>query len=95
MGKIIEQGVAEIVLRIIYFFIGFLGLPLSPLALAAVTRGGIILFPFHWYFHPLFWLIALIVGILSALFGPRIYQKETQRGRGTLAEVRRLSGRNE
>jgi hypothetical protein len=37
------------------------------------------------------WLFCTVVGILSAVFGPYIFQKATDSGRGDLEEIRKHS----
>lgn len=44
-------------------------------------------------FTPEFWVLLLVVGAISAAVGPWLYRRSTYRGRGTLARIRRMSGR--
>lgn len=72
---------ADIIVRIGFFFIGFF----SIVALSYER-------PRYHYPNPYVLEIALLGGVLSAIFGPSIYQRSVMRGRGTLEEVKRQSG---
>ena len=90
--------VVEVVTRILYFVGGTLS-PMFLLALAGGRRGSRL--PYHTgILSPIspeqlkiFGLMCLGLGVLSALFGPTIYNKITGRGRGTLDEVREQNKR--
>lgn len=70
--------------RLIYFTIGFLVLPLGSRA-SGWTRGDFFPFASGWTF-----LAACVMsGVISAAFGPTLYNTVTTRGRGKLSEIRR------
>lgn len=79
-----------ILVRVVYFFIGFFGTFCFLFYLSA--RVWILLEHFP------IWLtlvIATVVGVLAALAGPPLYNSIVMRGRGTLAGVRRESRSSE
>lgn len=85
------QAFAEVLLRIIYFVIGFV----APVVALLLARGR-----GRWRFSdtldafmytPSFLVLLLVCGVLCAAFGPYLYRIETQRGRGDLDAVRRMS----
>jgi len=74
--------IADIIVRIVFFIVGFV-LVFG----ASSNRHGPPRIEFRWQ-------IACVVGTAAAVLGPGIYRRDSQRGRGSLDEVKRQSRRD-
>lgn len=88
-GDFWAQIIADIVLRI-GFFIG------TALVMYGLLFGGRHRYHHHWDWVnlPQVHFAVLAISTLSAIFGPFLYRKDVERGRGSLDEVRRNSRRD-
>lgn len=79
--------VVFIITHLIYFVIGFFWVPLVVFGKLRGSAG----YGSPLYLGASFILLGLVGGVISAIIGPSIYDRESKRGRGDLAEIRRNS----
>lgn len=90
MEDVATNMVAELILRIIYFFIGLFAPPTLVLIFTPRHSVGRSIWSQPELLSTLA-VVSVVSAILSTLVGPYLYQKHTQRGRGDLESVRRAS----
>ncbi|MCF6284926.1 MAG: hypothetical protein L3K26_07035 [Candidatus Hydrogenedentes bacterium] len=99
-----ERAVASFVARLIYFVVMVLGMPVATVLLVALVSGestspGTQTRSAPLYLHTVlsefpmspYWLAVLGLGIFAAVFGPEIYRKKRERGRGLMRKIREES----
>ncbi len=94
MRTFIEWFLADIITRILYFIGTFVACIIGLfvfIGIAGRIRGVALNFLEYGLFNPWLWCFFTAMSLLSALVGPSLYTKKTNRGRGTLSKVKEQS----